>query len=298
MPQAIYTAPEKILDSFKSLGGRQAVTSGHFEILGKCSIEDLDWNHMDQMHRPCLHRTYAESMRLVRTADLAVSLTKVKAAGIPCLMLVTDVRLRPGLFYQFYTILGLIYVHTVIQMIPSGEKTLQTVDWHIVSHPLLKFLHGNLSRRLKKLNEIQNAEDVPVRDRRYELRRKGYSFASDNPDFLNSNTLTNNVKAPAIHGTHRVSLKALTSESRGRVAVGPIELLVRPNGESFTFWTAVCPHEGGPLEAGAQTGNQIECIWHGLKFPGLTLSPGKPKGNLCGLDMSLEGSDLIVRSSS
>lgn len=296
MLQTFFTPPDKIKEGFKSLGGRVAVTSGHFETIAPCAVRDLDWNHMDQMHRPCLHRTYNESMRLVRTADLAVSLTKASAAGLPCLMLVTDVRLGPGLFYQFYTILGLIYVHTVIRMIPKGDETLQSVDWHIASHPVLKFLHGILSRRLHRLNTVQNAEDAPVRERRRELRRKGYSFASDEPDFLNSNTLTNNVRPPALQGTHRVSLKSLPTGDRGRINAGPIELLVRPSGEAYTIWTSVCPHEGAPLDQGASSGNQIECSWHGLKFPGLTLSPGKPRGVLCGLDLTLEGCDLVVRN--
>lgn len=288
--------PEKLLENLKTFGRGSAVTSGHFETMGGCSVEDLDWNHMDQLHRPYIHRTYKDSLRLVRNAEMALSLTNVQAAGLRWPVLVTDVRLGPGLFYQSYTLLGLIYVHTVIRMIPRGEVALQTVDWHIVSHPWLKFLHGPLSRRLDKLNAVQNAEDVPIRECRRELRRKGYRFATDDPDFLNSNTVTNNVRAPALEGVHRLTLKGLPQGERGRVGAGLSEFLVRPVGDAYTFWTSVCPHEGGFLDKGTLTGSQIQCAWHGLKFPGLTLSPGRPSGTLCGLSLTLEGDDLVVRS--
>lgn len=298
-----YIGPENLDSSFKTLGPSLAITTGHYEIKAPCEVRDIDWNHMDQLHRPSIHKTYLESLRLVTGRSFQLSLTRIPVGWFKFLVLVTDIQLGPGLFYQGFSLFNLLYVHHVIRMIPisEGERvdeniTLHAIDWYIISHPFFKFLHGPVSRRLYRINDIQNREDVPVRIRRAELRRKGYHFGSDDPDFLNCNVLTDNVSPPKLEGTHRISLKGLTSVGLNRVSAGPIELLVRKNTEqSFTVWPAVCPHEGGPLELGRVCNGTIICSWHDLKQTGATLTPDRPHGSLSNLKLLLEGDELAVQ---
>ncbi len=289
-----YVEPENLLSAFKNMGGSVAVTKGCFEADHVCEVRDAEWNTMDQLHRPCLHHTYLESLRLVTARSFALSLTRV--GGFKWLTVILDVKLKTGLAYQVFTLFNLLYVHTVIEIQPRERESKGIVTWYIVSHPFFKFLHGWLSRRLYRLNEVQNEEDSPVRLQRAFLRRKGYSFGSDNPDFLNCNVLTSNVIFPKLSGTHRISLPPLQPTDLNEVSVGSLDLLVRKNpDQSITVWPAVCPHEGAPLKEGQVLNHHIVCRWHHLRQDGLQLSTQKPQGSLRTLRFTLEGKELVVQ---
>ena len=288
-----YIRPENLLSNFQRMGSSLAVTTCHFELKTPVEIRDLDWNHMDQLHRPCVHHTYEESLRLATGPSFALSLTRV--GKLKLFTPVVDIQLGPGLFYQGFTLFNIFYVHGVIQSLPEGEESRVTVDCYIVSHRFFKFLHGFLHRRLLRLNEVQNKEDTPIRVQRSVLRSKGYRFESDDPDFLNSNTLTPKVIPPQLEGTHRISLEEIPMGSLKKVSAGPIDLLVRKNGpRSFTVWTAVCPHEGGPLELGKVCNETIVCPWHGLRQSGVEVRPDSPQELFGDLRLSLQGNELIV----
>ena len=296
-----HISPENLVSNFQTLGNSLAVTTGHYEKRHSCEVRDIDWNHMDQLHRPAIHKTYEESLRLVTARSFQLSLTRVGLFKF--FVLVTDIQLGPGLFYQGFNLFNLLYVHCVIRMIPISERertdenmTLHTNDWYIVSHRWFKFLHGLISRRLYRINEVQDAQDIAIRGRRTELRRKGYRFGSDEPDFLNSNVVTDNVIPPKLVGVHRISLKGIAPTGLNRLSTGVIELLVRKNGDQgITVWPAVCPHEGGPLELGEVCNGTITCPWHALKQVGVTLTPDRPKEFLTRLQLSLEENELVVQ---
>lgn len=298
-----YIRPEDLKSSFKTLNPSLAVTTGHYEIKARCEVRDLDWNHMDQLHRPALHKTYQESLRLVTGRSFELSLTRVSLGGFKFFILVTNIQLGPGLFYQTYSLFNLFYIHCIIQMTPlserdrkNGDVSLLSSEWHIVSHRWLKFLHAPLNRRLYRINEVQNKDDTPVRIRRADLRRRGYRFGSDNPDFINSNVLIDNVTPPQLVGIYRISLKGIIETGLNRVWAGPIELLVRKNGnQGITVWPAVCPHEGGPIALGKVCNGMILCPWHNLKQPGATLNSVRTQEFLGGLQLSLEGDELVVQ---
>ena len=289
-----YIEPENLLSALKHRGGSVAITKGGFEIDHPCEVRDVDWNHMDQLHRPCLHQTYLESLRLAMGRSFALSLTRV--GKFKWLTAVVDVKLKTGLSYQCFTLFNLLYVHAVTEVQPKEQGSRSTVTWYIVSHPFFKFLHGRLNRRLHRLQEVQNKEDVPVRVQRALLRKKGYSFGSDNPDFLNSNLLTSNVIFPKLSGSHRITLSSLRPADLNEVSLDSFDLLVRKNADqSITVWSAVCPHEGGPLKEGQVLNNHIICRWHHLRQEGLQLSAQKPQGSLGTLRLVLEGNELVIR---
>ena len=290
LDKTVYLSPENLLSSFQTMGKSLAVTTRSFHFKGMSEVRDLDWNLMDQLHRPCVHRTYEEALRLATGRSFAVSLTRV--GPLKLFTLVIDIQLGPGLFYQGMTLFNLIYLHSVIRSLPEGGGV--KVEFYIVSHRLFKFLHGFLHRRLLRLNEIQNAEDEPIRDQRTFLRSKGYRFETDEPNYLNSNTLTDKVIPPQLDRTYQISLKGISADGLKKVSAGPVDLLVRKNSDqNFTVWTAVCPHEGGPLESGKICNGTIVCPWHGLSQSGVEVSPGRSQ-NLGGLQIAFDGNQLIV----
>ena len=294
--------PEQFLTSLKSLHGRKvAVTQGKIAPrLEDCEARDAEWNHMDQLHRPHVHKTYLNSLRLARGHAFALSFTMFKAAGIPFLVLVSDVRVREGLYYQVFTFFNILHVHIFIEMAPQGGQSTTTVQWYIVSHPIFKLMHGFISRRYRRLATVQGEQDRPILTRRTELRKKGYRFHSDKPDFVTSNTLTSGVCFPKLEGRHRISLKGLAPSTLNKVSAGPVDFLVlsNPSEGGIKIWPAACPHEGGPLALGKVCNGQIECPWHGLKFACAKLSPAHSTAELGNHHFQLESDELIIEEKS
>jgi hypothetical protein len=241
---------------------------------------------MDQDHRPWIHRTYTESVRLVTGQEFQMGITKLRIFGIPLFILVTDMRVAPNAYYQGFTLFNFIYVHTTTVCKPGLHRG----DWYIVSHPIFKPLHYLLDRRFKKMNEVQNGEDDPVRNRRGALRGRGFGFVHEDPDFITANLKTNNVVFPKIRGELRYSLKDIPVGVPTEKSQDAIDLLIRKDsGDEFTVWPGVCPHEGGPLKAGKSCGaREIQCPWHGLRFAGLKLHPAQLTGKIGHFSLRLD----------
>ena len=107
---------------------------------------------MDQSHRPYIHSTYSDELRISIGENFANSLTKW--GNWPFFLNVMDVRVKEGQYYQTFTIGGLIYVHTVIEMgYIDDSKSLLDINWHISSHWFLKPIHKYLNNKLYKLNK-------------------------------------------------------------------------------------------------------------------------------------------------
>jgi hypothetical protein len=285
--------PEQLQTTFEGLGPAIAVTTGVFEYPATCETRDLDWNHMDQHHRPCVHQTYRGAARLALGYQFALSLTRSGPFG--SFVQVTDVRLGPGLFYQGFSLFGLVYVHCVLENPRAAKVNVIRVTWYIVSHRLLKFTHRVIDRRLRQLNEVQNREDGPIRLRRAELRARGFFFASDAPDFVSSNQLTRNVRPPTLRGEVRFPIPSVNGAAPVRLTRGPVELLVRRDTAGIVVWPGTCPHEGGPLDEGTIHGDVIECPWHGLRFPAAALTSPAPRRLIGDWEVFLDGTDLVVQ---
>ena len=174
------------------------VTSGHYEIEPYCNVQDLEWNQMDQEHRPYIHATYTSAVRFWTTESAQFSLSSLSLFGLKFYVTVTDFRPEPGLYYQSFTLFNIFYVHAITKCLPDSMYG----EWHIFSHWLFKPFHLFINKKMKKMNEIQNPEDVPVRKARTALREKGYKFSyDDNLNFITCNTKTNNVIFPSIIGS-------------------------------------------------------------------------------------------------
>ena len=288
---------ENLKLKYENLGRRVSVTEEHFDFPSHCSVADMDWNHMDQGHRSFIHKTYQEAMRITSGENFAVSLTKLppKVFKIPLLIMVTDVKVGPGLFYQFFNLFSVIHVHNVIQFYPEKSR----VNWYIVSHPIFKLLHFVFSRKYNKLLREANEEDVPIRKKRAELRSKGFHFNTDNPNFINSNTFEDGIIFPKLKEIYRIFLKNLSQKKINEVEAGPIKFLVELNGKNeVMIWPQVCPHQGGPLLPENKCGKKIKCPWHGLSFSGVSLNPVQPYGDLINgqIHFHLNQDELLISS--
>lgn len=258
-----------------------SVSSGKFSCEAPGSVKDLEWNHMDQSHRPYIHSTYNDELRISIGENFANSLTKW--GNWPFFLNVMDVRVKDGQYYQTFTIGGLIYVHTVIEMgyINESKSSLE-INWHISSHWILKPIHKFLNRKIYKLNIRLQEEDYVIRDQRYKLREKGYNFRSDPPNYYSSNMLTHNTIYPSLGKTLKLKISEFVEsnsldneKNKNLYKFGKDDtsfIIKKISEDEFCIWPSVCPHEGASLEDANFCKNSVKCPWHGLSFTGVSLS--------------------------
>ncbi|OGT35021.1 MAG: hypothetical protein A3F11_07385 [Gammaproteobacteria bacterium RIFCSPHIGHO2_12_FULL_37_14] len=282
-----YIKPEMLESEYKNLAPNLVITKDCFEIDVPNFLVDMEWNHMDQLHRPYIHHTYEESIRIALNKDFAVSLTRWKR--IPLFITVSDIRIKPGMYYQIMTIAGLILVHLVISMEETNEIVHLKIEWFISSHKWLKFLHKPLSKKFFRLNTRLQAEDDQIRKQRYELRKKGYHFASDPVDYYTANTLKCNTIYPTIADKLTINMEHLLPDQLTKFIVGAHSFMIKKNNANEYFiWPAVCPHEGGDLLKGKACDQyKIQCPWHGLKFTAAQLSKHTPQAVQYGFNYRL-----------
>lgn len=284
---------DKVNEALARLIPRVHITKGHYSCPAKAELRDLVWNHMDQNHRPHIHRTYGNAMRMHIGEQSSFSLTKF--GNWPVILPTFDGYHKDNGFYQVVTLFGLIVVINIIECNETAEGTRMDVDWAIASHRLLRFLHGPLDRRLRRLNDVQNKEDEEIRERRVALRAVGYRFQTDTPDFMNSNVIANNVVFPPLAGQHAISWAELTEGQPRRIEVGDRAYVLRRAGQTVEVWPGVCPHEGASLDAGHLNGAIVRCPWHGLEYGARTLGLGSPAITVCGARLQLTDAGLTIR---
>ncbi len=293
---AAFIDPAKIEEALLRLIPRAHISKGHFTYPSRAELRDLVWNHMDQNHRPHIHRTYGEAARLFIDPHASFSLTRY--GRWPVAIPVFDGYFRENGFYQVMVLFGLIVVVNIIECNKVDDGTAMDVGWVVASHRWLRFLHPLLSRRFQRLNDVQNREDDPMRDQRVALRAANYRFATDAPNFLNSNVVANNVEFPAFPGHHSIALKDLPEAELYRAEVGDRAFILRRSGQQLEVWPGICPHEGAELGAGDVTGKLVRCPWHGLEFGPRRFGPDAGKAVLCGALLEFSGDALTIRPAS
>lgn len=293
--RALYVDPEALCERLESLDSGMAVTHGYYACQSHASVRDLDWNHMDPHHRYYVHGTYGQALRLCTGPDYQISITKY--GSWPIFVVMSDIRLAPGLFYQCFSFFNIVTIVSVIRSVEHEGGTQQRVDWYIASKRLWKFLHPWLSRKMERLNRLQNAEDDPIRLRRFQLRNRGYCFHSDRPDFVVASSLTHNVVPPKLEHEHVIQLDTIHSEVLKAFSVEHLEFLyLTDDAAGVRLWPAVCPHEGGPLVNSlvAPESGRLKCPWHGLETKAVHLTPKGPLGTCLGARFRLEDGRLVI----
>ena len=290
---AAFIREDKIDAAFERLIPKAAITKGSFSYRGRSEQRDLVWNHMDQNHRPFIHRTYGDASRIYIGSNASFSLTRV--GRWPVVIPVFDCHFKENGFYQVMVLFGLITVANIIECNRDADGTKMDITWAIATHRWLRFLHPFLHRRFVRLNDVQNREDDPVRDRRIALRADGYRFRTDSPDFVNCNALENNTIFPDVSEPATVALADLPNNRAVRVSVALRAFILKRDESVVDIWPGVCLHEGAQLDVEHLGDKLVVCPWHGLKVGGRRLVEGRSI-EMCGARIELDGGKIVVRS--
>ncbi len=257
-------------------------------------VQDIEWNHLDQRHRIYLHDAYHEALRIATGKDFAFSLTTF--GKWPVYIKVFDARIARGLFYQTFSVFSLIFCQQFTHLTQVGDQVRIDINWITASHKWLRFLHGPFNRKLLKLQEKQDGEDFVVRDRRQKLRREGFNFKTNEPDFLNANVLTDMVIFPPLKEKPSFDVSTLVKNTRTRIRLGPVDLYATATDSAVHLWPALCPHEGADIPESNLCSEVASCPWHGRKFSAVKLAYGGTANYRMGnILISLENQNLILK---
>lgn len=297
--QSRFVFPQQLDEIVRKDHPGMVATSGEYIAPHTYEPVDIEWNHLDHNHRPFIHNTYKDSITLSVQETIAHRLSSVKAVTwLPfrAILLVAEVVLGSGRFYQGMTLWGFFYIHIFIEV----RKTNILIEWRILSSKWLKWFHPYISNRLKRLNQIQNAEDEPIRKRRDDLRKAGFRFKAEPPNFINANSMTPNLIEPGY-------MRSEESFSLAGLGVGETRVLQldefrgiivkHESQDRYRVWPRVCPHEGADLAEAklCSNGRERTCSWHGLRIAGIEVNADQPRGRLGRLEVNLVAGMIRVR---
>ena len=243
---------------------------------------------MDHAHRPFIHDTYNKNLRLHYTKNSATSLTFWK--NLPIILHVNDFYIGKGLFSQTINLLGIIFIETKLGLKYLSEyETRMNVDWFISSHWIFKPFHKVLFKMLLKLHNKLQDEDFIIRNQRASLRKTGYEFIDNQPNYISSNNMNLNVIYPKMNKPFKKPLVELPlDEDHSVYAEENLFIFNKKSDHELLIWPGVCPHQGGSLENCPISGNAKVCPWHGLNIPAIELKNNETNVNKYGFNFKLK----------
>ena len=290
----LFTQPHRLERKLKQLHKGAVLTKGEFVTDIPGYVNDMEWNFFDELHRYYVHNTYHDMLKVFSGKSFSVNI--VKPGNLPVFIQVANAKVAPNLFYQTMSILGVFYIHQIMELEQLDRQVRLTRRWYTVSHWLFRPLHGFLNRSLMKLQVKQEEEDNDIiRHRRLQLRDDGFRFTTDKADFTNSNQLTHNVIFPESDLESRVSIVHVTDDKVESLKAGILELMAKKEAGGLRVWPGICPHEGAAMTGEHICNGVAECPWHGLKFDGVLLEEGGAPWSFMAFDVSLGAGELVVK---
>lgn len=238
---------------------------------GDYAIQDSDWNYKDIPHLHYVH-SLAEAMPAVITRDLICTINLQSILGI--WFPITLVNYEFERFRQVYfTTLFFFALVVETRSEPAGDIRARVTTTYSIGYPGWLWFAVPLLRRLIKRNyAVLMSEDLPMRDRRGDLRKLGYRFRMRDETYGFSDTINvmeSNLLLP-VAAVRRVACRYMEvlGES-GQGFFGDIGLLgyrLYRDGADVVIFPRACPHEGAGLDDMDCGAGSVRCYWHGRRI--------------------------------
>jgi len=243
---------------------RQSQTTFSVVSCGTWTMEDARWNYFDVPHLNYVH-TQVAGNEIFSTDNCTASKIIQKVWRFSATGFMAQCEKSEGLFHYIGVIAGFrIYVETSITHEPNESCVAETkviTTYRIESNRILRPLHSVVRRLLSSNYAKLMSEDLPMRERRAELRKLGFRFSSEGSyGYRRSMKIAENNLLRSRTSTISISFDALTEDWFDSIEGGlPIISSRRAGSEVFTV-TRICPHEGGPI---CHKDGKWTCEWHG-----------------------------------
>lgn len=261
----IYASRDGLVRQLERAG--YAIHTFSVSSVGPYAIQDADWNYKDVPHLNIVHTKVRAILGTVED-DVITTLNLQKIFGIAVpLTLVNYATSETSQTY--FTTLGpyVLVVYTSYRDI-STRETEVTTSYTIAAAGLARFAFPLLEKILRGNYKTLMLEDLPMRDRRGQLRARGFHFKSDGRPrtFIETtNVAIANVVAPhrALTAEHSVSRAKLARDES--LLIGPnddrgVRLILRD--DSVLVFPRFCDHEGAALDCAPVLNCALKCPWH------------------------------------
>lgn len=254
---------------------------------GEYSPDDAAWNYMDIPHLTYVHKQVDGVLSLAADQITgSIFFQRIPFFRLPLTVLTYQSAPNAVTYYTSFGFFLLIIQTSWAAMSPTHARvvTRYAVGW---TGWFVGLLYPLIKRLLERNYRILMSEDLPMRQQRGLLRKKGYGFRmqGDVPSFLDSkkimqqNVVTpeHNVIAPRdlpSWGSRTIEYASL-QEGRPVYLGEPdhLGLAIVRFGSAVHICPRLCPHEGAGLDEAvcqaAALGNPqciVQCPWHGRKF--------------------------------
>ncbi len=241
---------------------------------GDYHVDDADWNYKDVPHLHHIHML-VEAVPAVVRDDIITTINMQKILGITVPVALVNYEISKGR-QLYFTALGPFVLVIETSWEEIGEiRTRVTTTYNIGCRWWLKICIPVIKWILRRNYANLMSGDIPMRERRGQLRRWGYSFSKPGERYAfdaTMNTSGENVIHPSdVPFPFPVEIKVSDTFPRdgsdyffGR----PDHLglrLHRTDGRILVF-PRLCPHEGADLDGSSCSSKTLRCPWHGRAF--------------------------------
>jgi nitrite reductase/ring-hydroxylating ferredoxin subunit len=246
------------------------------ETSGVYAAADVHWNYMDVPHLQHVHHQ-VDGLPGYCGDDVTSSILfqRVLWFRIPLVMFLSA-RERVQTYYMSWLFFILVVETSWEEPVPLRTRT--TTRYAIGSPGWLVWVHRWIHRALHRNYDVLMSEDLPMRDRRGELRGWGYKFRSDDPPVgYDRTTWTHerNLDVSAVTARQAAPMAASWDLRESLAAEGATlhigradhwGLRVERHGAEARLFARTCWHEGAPLDESSVQEGCVRCPWHGLKI--------------------------------
>ena len=244
---------------------------------GSYAPADADWNYKDIPHLNELHNL-VESIATAIGDDIITTIFMQRLGPLRFPLTVVNYSIGDD-SQTYYTTLGpfCLVIETQWTAINKNQTRVVTT-YNLGSSRFFKLLHRFVHRLLRKNYETLMSADIPMRERRGQLRARGYSFRHDQIGYSFQRTLRVSEK----NLIEPVDLEPLEFRIRlGDIALGRSYfgatvgqgVIIERDATSVNLFGRTCDHEGALLDNAVFEDGCLKCPWHGKRIAPLNRVP-------------------------
>jgi nitrite reductase/ring-hydroxylating ferredoxin subunit len=238
---------------------------------GDYSAEDADWNYKDIPHLHQIH-ALAESHPAVvgRDINCTVNLQRILGMWFP----ITLVNFEYEKNRQVYYTTLLFFVLVIETRIESrGPVRCAVHTNYSIGSPLWLFFLTPILRKLVVRNyHVLMSADIPMRERKGQLRKLGYSFFKEGETYsfidsryiMKENLLPPQDRSKIVRANYVELLDGKQEAFAGDSGLLGFRLIHDADG--VVIYPRACPHEGASLDKSDCAGGSVKCRWHGRQI--------------------------------
>ncbi len=234
------------------------------------AVPDLDWNYKDILHAENVHNQVRAVPALIEGESIQHIFIQ-KVLGIKLPLCVAGYTAAPNslTYYTTWFFVALV-IETFYEQVKSNLVRAKT-EYHIGTPPWLVWVAPIVSWILKRNYTNLMLGDIPMRQRRGQLRDWGYTFQQDSKPYTFEKTTELNFQNVILpiqlpESDSAITIKVDTLEEGCKKFLGQsnhLGLYFTRRKDQILFYQRMCMHEGASLDEAKCVDTNIKCPWHG-----------------------------------